>query len=740
MNKFIICIAFACTAIFSPPLCAQQKILLPEARFKTGNDISWKEKDLNDTQWTTIRTDRIWENQGFSSYDGYAWYRIHFYLPSSLLEKSYLKDSLSFNLSKIDDADETYLNGSLIGKTGSFPESSSGYQGYYDALRNYKISVKNPALKWDQENVLAIRVYDGSGSGGIYEGTPYISNIDLIDYVTLEQSAVKNNYTVTLKNSSNVFVKGRLSIKVIDTELENDKTIKEISENINLQAFGQKAKTLNIPVNKRTCLMASFVESHTGKVKELEIATPYILTPSSPVTPKINGAKVLGVRPQSPFLFRIPATGKKPLHYAVNNLPAGLSLDEETGIITGSLSECGDYKMKFIVTNSLGKAERDFTVKVGDMLALAPPMGWNSWNCWGLSVTEDKVKSSAQSLLDKGLADHGWTYINIDDSWESGERASSGEILANDKFPDMKALGDWLHQRGLRFGIYSSPGTKTCGNYLGSYQHEMQDASTYANWGVDYLKYDWCSYGDVFALENDNSTSAYMKPYQVMEKALRNQKRDIVYSLCQYGMKDVWEWGAAVDGNCWRTTGDITDTWQSLKSIGFNQDKLYPFAKPGHWNDPDMLIVGRVGWGENLHPTHLTPDEQYTHISLWSLLSSPLLIGCDISGMDDFTLSLLTNDEVIGVNQDPLGKQAKRLLEKGDWQVWAKEMEDGSYAVGIFNLGDKTNTTEINWSELGLPAASNVRDLWRQKELNVKGNLFKTKVASHGVTLVKLER
>lgn len=739
MNKFFTCIAFSCIAMLSIPLSAQQTITLPEARFKTGNDLSWKEKDFNDTQWKTIRTDRVWENQGFKGYDGYAWYRIHFRLPSSLIEKSYLKDSICFHLAKIDDADEAYLNGRPIGKTGSFPESASGYIGSYNTVREYTISVKDPALKWNQENVLAIKVFDGDGNGGIFEGTPYISSIDVIDYVTIKQSATKNNYTIAVKNSSRVSVKGKLTIKILDTEQENDKTIKEITENLTIPALGEKTKTLNIPRDKRICLQASFAESHTGKAKELEIITPYILTPASPATPRINGAKVFGIRPHSPFIFKIPATGQKPLNYAVSNLPKGLSVDEKTGIITGSLAESGEYKMKFIVTNRLGKAEREFTVKVGDLLALTPPMGWNSWNCWGLSVTEDKVKSSAQALLDKGLADHGWTYINIDDAWENGHRASSGEILANEKFPDMKALGDWLHQNGLRFGIYSSPGPKTCGNYLGSYQHEKQDAATYASWGIDYLKYDWCSYGEVFALENDNSTSAYMKPYQVMERALRAQKRDIVYSLCQYGMKDVWEWGAAVDGNCWRTTGDITDTWQSLKSIGFNQSKLYPFAKPGRWNDPDMLIVGRVGWGEHLHPTRLNPDEQYTHITLWCLLSSPLLIGCDIAGMDDFTLNLLTNDEVIAVNQDPLGKQAKRLLEKGDWQIWAKKMEDGSYAVGIFNLGDKTETIEINWSVLGLPASSNIRDLWRQKDLNVKGDLFKTRVASHGVTLLKLQ-
>jgi hypothetical protein len=178
----------------------------------------------------------------------------------------------------------------------------------------------------------------------------------------------------------------------------------------------------------------------------------------------------------------------------------------------------------------------------------------------------------------------------------------------------MKKLGDWLHSNGLKFGIYSSPGTQTCGGFLGSYQHETLDAATYASWGIDYLKYDWCSYDQVYNSEKDSSLAAYQKPYRVMQAALEQQPRDIAYSLCQYGMQDVWKWGASVNGNCWRTTGDIEDTWESLSGIGFNQNKQYPYAGPGHWNDPDMMIVGQVGWGENLHPSRLSPDEQYAHM------------------------------------------------------------------------------------------------------------------------------
>jgi hypothetical protein len=393
--------------------------------------------------------------------------------------------------------------------------------------------------------------------------------------------------------------------------------------------------------------------------------------------------------------------------------------------------------MTFVAGNSKGKAEREFTVKVGNLLALTPPMGWNSWNCWGCSVTADKVRNSAQALIDKGLINYGWTYINIDDCWQADKRNANGYLDANGRFPDLKALGDWLHGKGLKYGIYTSPGPKTCAGYEGSYTFEEKDAQRYAEWGFDYLKHDWCAYGSVFAKEGDKTRAAFIKPYKTMEKHLLAQKRDIVYSLCQYGMDNVWEWGATVSGNCWRTTGDIVDTWQSMRSIGFSQAPLYPYAGPGRWNDPDMLIVGMVGWGENLHPTRLTPDEQYTHISLWALLAAPLLIGCDISQMDEFTLNLLTNSEVLDVNQDSLGKQAQVTYTDGDIQVWVKDLEDGSKAAGFFNLGETDATAyTVDFAKAGIPEVKEIRDLWRQKNIPVTDNP-KIFIPSHGVIFWK---
>lgn len=427
------------------------------------------------------------------------------------------------------------------------------------------------------------------------------------------------------------------------------------------------------------------------------------------------------------------------MKFSIDHLPEGLKLDAANGIISGSLKGVGEYRMTIHATNAKGSAEAPFSIVVGSTIALTPPMGWNSWNCWGLSVSQQKVMSSAQAIIDKGLADYGYNYINVDDAWESAKRNADGTISTNEKFPDMKGLGDWLHSHGLKFGIYSSPGDRTCGQYLGSLDHEKQDAEVYNSWGVDYLKYDWCGYSKVFDKDPDKTVAAYVRPYLLMEKYLREQPRDIFYSLCQYGMADVWKWGHAVDANSWRTTGDITDTWNSLYDIGFmRQAELAPYAQPGHWNDPDMLIVGKVGWSANLRDSRLTPDEQYTHITLWTLLASNMLIGCDVAQMDDFTLSLLCNNEVNAVNQDVLGKQAKPEVIDGEIQIWKRPLSDGSYAVGIFNLS--LEDTKVDFAkylpQLGIKSLKSCRDLWRQKDISTTDlNYF---IPTHGTKYIKI--
>lgn len=498
----------------------------------------------------------------------------------------------------------------------------------------------------------------------------------------------------------------------------------------------RKVRTLNDLMKLR----GKYLKTH-----EANLAT-YILTPKSSPKPRINGPKVFGVRPGHPFLYTIPASGKRPMEYLADGLPSGLSVDKSTGRITGTLPQRGTHIVTLRAKNALGTASRAFKIVVGDQIALTPPLGWNSWNCFATAVDDQKVRMAAEAMVRSGLVEHGWSYINIDDCWEirpesddpmlmGEQRNEKGMINTNKKFPDMKALSDYVHSLGLKLGIYSSPGPTTCAGFTASYQYEENDARQFAVWGIDYLKYDWCSYGRI---AKDQSLPELKKPYLVMRAALDKVDRDIVYSLCQYGMGDVWKWGAEVGGNSWRTTGDITDTWESMAGIGFSQNGQEPYAKPGNWNDPDMLVVGKVGWGPMLRQTRLTPNEQYTHISLWSLLCSPLLIGCDMTQLDDFTLNLLTNDEVLEVSQDPLGEQAKRVAQDGDLEVWAKNMEDGSKAVGLFNRGVWKSELRVRWSDLGISGKQMVRDLWRQKDLGYYTNSFTASVPRHGVVLVRI--
>lgn len=491
----------------------------------------------------------------------------------------------------------------------------------------------------------------------------------------------------------------------------------------------------------------------------------YILTPKPAKTPRINGAKVFGARPGSQFLFTIAATGDRPMTFSAKNLPAGLKLDVKTGRISGKVMKKGEYNVELTATNSLGSATRNLRIVIGDRIALTPPMGWNSWNCWGRDVTQEQVLASARAMHDRGLVNHGWTYINIDDGWQGKRGGKYNAIQPNKKFPDMKQLTAEVHDLGLKLGIYSSPWVGTYaahigsyadtpdGNYdwimkgqinenyrftlpegdyykyrkqnyrLGKYSFVKNDAQQWADWQVDYLKYDW--------KPND------VEHIKEMHDALRATDRDIVYSLSNNA--PLCDAPALVKySDCWRTTGDIRDNWKNFSKIGFNQSRWAPWSGPGHWPDADMLVVGLVGWGPKLHYTGLTPDEQYTHMSLWSLLSSPLLIGCDLARLDDFTYSLLTNDEVIDVNQDPLGIHAAPIVESHNEAVYVKQLEDGSMAVGLFNKTEMTREMTINLKELGFYKKMKIRDLWRQKDIAETDGDHTATVNPHGVVLLRI--
>lgn len=724
-------------------------------KFITGDNPEYSNPVFNDAEWKLIDVDKIWEEQGYDPYDGFAWFRLKVTIPSKLHEEAFLQDSLRLFLGKINNFDQTFLNGKILGINGKTVEESTILDSSFlkapvnlwDYERRYVISVSDPRIRWDEENVIAVRVFDQGGQGGLYTGNQTLSMVNIKEYLvfnngsnpfTFNEGKISKSFRI-INISKTLNLEGSLNIKAVNkvTGAEIYKLVNEVT----LSPLASQEFNLEFPqIDQSALVKYNYSFKGTNELYEYKEETPYILTPSEPAVPRINGARITGARPGNPFLFTIPATGERPITFKAENLPQGLVLDQNTGIITGKVTKKGDYKVNLTVTNSQGSDSKDLLVVIGDKLALTPPMGWNSWNCWGLAVDEEKVLMSAKVYIDKGLINHGWSYINIDDGWEipkdrEPKRDGKGNILTNEKFPDMKRLGDSLHAMGLKFGIYSSPGPLTCGGYTASYQYEVNDAKSFANWGVDYLKYDWCSYDGI---AKDTSLAERKKPYFVMRDALANVDRDIVYSLCQYGMSKVWEWGAEVGGNLWRTTGDITDTWESMSEIGFDQIANAPFAGPGHWNDPDMLVTGWVGWGPNLHPTKLTPDEQYTHISLWCLLSSPLLIGCDLQRLDPFTLNLLTNDEVLAIDQDPLGSQAEQVILEGDMQVWLKRLADGRHAVGIFNLADSTINYSLSFKTAGLPETLKIRDLWRQKDLGTFTGTFETGIPSHGVVLINV--
>ena len=728
-----------------------EQVELNNWKLKSGDSLKWANPEYNVSTWGPIQVGRLWDAQGYGDYDGYAWYRTSFRLTSDLKNGAFFKDSLQILLGRIDDCDQTFLNGKSLGQNGKllpFTETASlndltQLKSAWNVPRDYTVSVNDPRLIWDGENTLAVRVYDFFRQSGMYTLPVNVSMKDLNDYLVFDVNSdalvIKEDGTmskaITLKNlSPKPEINGILKMEIRDCDSKQVIT----TEKYNIGLTNEGA-TFSIQfkgdLTKRLSASYTFTESKTNASVSHMQEFPYILTPKPTEKPKINGAKIIGVRPCSPFLFRIPTTGVRPIAFSAENLPLGLSVDAKSGVISGNISQAGEYRVSLKAKNEKGEATRELQIVVGQQLCLTPPMGWNSWNSLGHTVDEQKVRANADIFISSGLADHGWTYINLDEGWTPRKR-TNGKLIC-DKFSDMKALTDHIHSFGLKAGIYSTPGPESCNDgYPGSFSYEEIDARTFADWGFDYLKYDWCSYD---AVAKDHSLPELQKPFVIMKEALDRTGRDFVYSLCQYGMGEVWKWGDAVGGNLWRTVGDVFDTWESMSGSGFNQEAGAPFQKPGNWNDPDMLVVG-TGWfgGENMHPSRLTPNEQYTQISLWSLLSAPLLIGCDLTRLDDFTLNLLTNDEVIAIDQDPLGKAALPGVKNENYVIMVKDMEDGSKAVGLFNLTENDLKITAPWSALKLSGKQNVRDVWQQKDLGTFSDKFESMVPRHGVVLVKI--
>ena len=502
--------------------------------------------------------------------------------------------------------------------------------------------------------------------------------------------------------------------------------------------------------------------------QNLLLETPEIRTPPAPATPRINGPSIFGVRPGNPFVFHIPAAGDRPMTFSISDLPAGLKLNSETGDISGSLPDPGKFVVTFHAKNAKGANDKKFTIFVGETIALTPPMGWNSWNAYHATVTGENVMHAAHAMVSSGLINHGWSYINIDDSWQGKRGGPFNGIQANDKFPDMQKMCNEIHGMGLRVGIYSGPWTTSYAGYIGGSSDDANgawtktnrllgkisfaenDAQQWAAWGIDYLKYDW----NPRSTRPERETSEqFHKDTATMAKALRKSKRDILFSYSNsMPFEEIADQSDML--NCWRTTGDIGDSWLSMaakafyinvpkgqkKLEGAPSDKWAPYARPGHWNDPDMMVLGVVNFGGKQHPTRLKPDEQFLHMTQWCMASAPLLLGCDLDKLDAFTLGLVSNDEVLAIDQDTLGKQATLASnDNNTLLVYCKDLDDGSKAVALYNLGERPAKVSAKWTDLKLTGPHSVRDLWRQIDRGQFSNEFAMTVASHGAELVKIK-
>lgn len=484
---------------------------------------------------------------------------------------------------------------------------------------------------------------------------------------------------------------------------------------------------------------------YDGNIKDYEI-----LTPKPGTQPKINGPLMYGSRPGNPFLYRIPCQGERPLSFSVEGLPSGLTLDSSTGIITGKTPLTGEYKLILKAKNSHGKDERTFKIIAGEMLALTPSMGWNHWYAHYWNISDSMIREAADIMINSGMADVGYQYVNIDDCWMLKKTDSlrmeqlrdvNGNPIPNKKFPDMKGLTDYIHSKGLKAGIYSSPGPLTCAGFLGSYQHEEQDAKQYADWGFDFLKYDWCSYRTIAGKKPD--IEAAKLPFQMMGNILKSQDRDIVYNLCQYGMNDVWKWGAQIGGHSWRTSGDLGYELDKVFDVALRNAKHREFSKPGAWNDPDYI---QIGWFGNAHnfsepeKASMAPATQYAYMSMWSLMASPLFFSGVMSKLDDFTLNILCNTEVIEVNQDPLGESGAVIQQPDSCFMMVKNLIDGSRSVGLFNRGEEPAEITVLWEELNINGRQKIRDLWRQKDIGRFNHKFTAIVPARGVVMVKISK
>lgn len=510
-------------------------------------------------------------------------------------------------------------------------------------------------------------------------------------------------------------------------------------------------------------------------IYDATIAEKEILTPLPQKSPVINGPKVYGIRPGKKMIYRIPCQGERPIQFKIDGLPEGLLVDAQSGIIKGMVpSEKGSYRFVIEAKNKYGSTSREFKIVVGDKIALTPPTGWNSWGGHMVTVSDKTMRDAADILVDKGLADVGFQYVGIDDCWmrlnqemydlriestvkkHSGYdykangvigdvRDANGDILPNGKFPDMKAMTDYIHEKGLKAGIYSTPGKLTCQRWCGSYGHERADADTYARWGFDLLKYDLCTgakaHDDLKKMVPGYDNKEFWKP---IADYLQVQEHDIQFNLCQYGIDYPWTWAPTIGIQSWRIGGDLNHDVtgyfdQALRITG----ELRKYSKPGQWNDPDFMYIHRIKdvWKMN-QPSEeipLTTNQRYQYVTLWSVICAPFFFSCDIHEMDEFTVRLLANAGVFNINQDELGFVAKVIRNKDDETIMVKEMADGTKILAIFNRQpNDEKVIRVNWSEFDKAVSFAVEDVWRQKNAGIQPEGISVRLSPDGVGLFRL--
>jgi alpha-galactosidase len=501
-----------------------------------------------------------------------------------------------------------------------------------------------------------------------------------------------------------------------------------------------------------------------------------ILTPPPSLAPQINGPEVVGARPDKVFLFRIPCQGERPMHFEVSGMPDTIVLDAENGILRGRTpTGTASYAMQVKVRNAHGEHQRELELRVGAQIALTPPMGWNTWGGHMLFVSDALIRRAADFLVDKGLADVGFQYVSIDDCWmrideEHFEqnrdaflkrnpgfpyedyvgpaRDEDGNIVPNRFFPDMKALTAYLHARGLKAGIYSSPGPETCQGFAGSYGYEALDAIQYAEWGFDLLKYDMCSYRPIItrltrALGQDTMQVHEITLWDPMARFLEQQERDILYNLCQYGRQDPWAWAPQIGIQSWRIGTDLNHDVSNYFDVALRiATDLREYSKPGQWNDPDFMFIGKIRDGKNkMAPPKEIPldsNQRYQFVSLWALIHTPFFFSANLDEMDDFTTSLLTNADIANVNQDALGHVAEVVLEHDNWVVLRKQLRNGDRVLGVFNRDtEKVRTIELTSEMWELETSVAVRDLWRQQELGKVSGTLAVSVSQQGCAVLR---